>query len=380
MGEELVGVYLDNSATTKPCEKAVKKALEMMNENFGNPSSLHLCGYNAKKELDSARHTISAFLGCDDNEIYFTPSGTVANHTAILGTAQARRREGKKVITTLLEHPSVLKHYENLAEQGYDVVYLSPDNNGKINLDELSNAVDEDTVLVSIMAVNNEVGSIQEISKIKGIIKEKKSKAYFHCDAVQAFGKILLRPKKMGIDLMSMSAHKIHGIKGAGALFVNNSIRILPSIVGGGQENGLVSGTEAMPAICAFAEAVNDIGNVQKNLDYVASVKNYFVSKIADVEKVQINSPSDALPYIINISVEGVPSQVMLNSLSSMGIYVSAGSACAKGHRSEVLTAMGVSPKGIDSAIRISLSKTTTENDMDLLYNGIVDTVKRIRR
>lgn len=380
MGEELVGVYLDNSATTKPCEKAVKKALEMMNENFGNPSSLHLCGYNAKKELDSARHTVSVFLGCDDNEIYFTPSGTVANHTAILGTAQARRREGKKVITTLLEHPSVLKHYENLAEQGYDVVYLSPDNNGKINLDELSNAVDENTVLVSIMAVNNEVGSIQEISKIKGIIKEKKSKAYFHCDAVQAFGKILLRPKKMGIDLMSMSAHKIHGIKGAGALFVNNSIRILPSIVGGGQENGLVSGTEAMPAICAFAEAVNDIGNVQKNLDYVASVKNYFVSKITDVEKVQINSPSDALPYIINISVEGVPSQVMLNSLSSMGIYVSAGSACAKGHRSEVLTAMGVSPKGIDSAIRISLSKTTTENDMDLLYNGIVDTVKRIRR
>ncbi len=380
MGEEFVSVYLDNSATTKPCEKAVKKALEMMNENFGNPSSLHLCGYNAKKELDSARHTISAFLGCDDNEIYFTPSGTVANHTAILGTAQARRREGKKVITTLLEHPSVLKHYENLAEQGYDIIYLKPDSNGKINLDELSNAVDENTVLVSIMAVNNEVGSIQEISKIKGIIKEKKSKAYFHCDAVQAFGKILLRPKKMGIDLMSMSAHKIHGIKGAGALFMNNSIRILPSIVGGGQENGLVSGTEAMPAICAFAEAVNDIGNVQRNLDYVASVKDYFVNRIVDIDKVQINSPKDALPYIINISVEGVPSQVMLNSLSSMGIYVSAGSACAKGHRSEVLTAMGVPPKGIDSAIRISLSKTTTENDMDLLYNGIVDTVKRIRR
>ena len=179
---------------------------------------------------------------------------------------------------------------------------------------------------------------------------------------------------------MSMSAHKIHGIKGAGALFVNNSIRILPSIVGGGQENGLVSGTEAMPAICAFAEAVNDIGNVMKNLDYVASVKDYFVKKIVDIDKIQINSPSDALPYIINISVEGVPSQVMLNSLSSMGICVSAGSACAKGHRSDVLTVMGVSPKGIDSAIRISLSKNTTENDMDLLYNGIVDTIKRVRR
>ncbi len=380
MGEEFVSVYLDNSATTKPCENAVKKALEMMNENYGNPSSLHLCGYNAKKELDSARHTVSAFLGCEDNEVFFTPSGTVANHTAILGTVKAKHREGKKVITTLLEHPSVLKHFESLSEQGYDVVYLKPDNNGKIDLNELSNSIDENTVLVSVMAVNNEVGSVQEISTIKGIIKDKKSKAFFHCDAVQAFGKILLKPKKLGIDLMSMSAHKIHGIKGAGALFVNNSIRILPSIVGGGQESGLISGTEGMPAICAFAEAVNDIGNVQKNLDYVASVKDYFVKKIVDIEKVQINSPSDALPYIINISVEGVPSQVMLNSLSTMGIYVSAGSACAKGHRSDVLTAMGLSSKGIDSAIRVSLSKNTTENDMDLLYNGIRETVKRVRR
>lgn len=380
MGEEFVIVYLDNSATTKPCEKAVKKALEMMNENFGNPSSLHFCGYTAKKELDSARHSISSFLGCEDNEIYFTPSGTVANHTAILGSVKAKRREGKKIITTLLEHPSVLKHFEALSEQGYDVVYLKPDNNGKINLDELSNIVDENTILVSVMAVNNEVGSIQDISKIKGIIKDKKSKAYFHCDAVQAFGKIILKPKKLGVDLMSMSAHKIHGIKGSGALFVNNSVRILPSIVGGGQENGLISGTEAMPAICAFAEAVNDIGNIQKNFDYVSSVKNYFIQKINDIEKVSIISPEDALPYIINISVEGVPSQVMLNSLSSMGICVSAGSACAKGHRSDVLTAMGVTPKGIDSAIRISLSKTTTENDMDLLYNGIKETVNRVRR
>ena len=373
-------VYLDNSATTKPCEKAVQKALIMMTENFGNPSSLHFCGYNAKKELDSARRTLSNFLSCQENEVFFTPSGTVANNTAILGTAKAKRREGKKVITTLLEHPSVIKHFEILAEQGFEVVYLKPDNKGKISLEDLSNAVDENTILVSVMAVNNEVGSIQDISKIKGIIKDNKSKAYFHCDTVQAFGKITLKPKKLGIDLMSMSAHKIHGIKGAGALYVNNSIRILPSIAGGGQESGLISGTEAIPAICAFSEAVNDIGNVQKNLAEVTTVRNYFVDKISTLEKVYVNSPEDALPYIINISVEGVPSQVMLNSLSSMGICVSAGSACAKGHRSDVLTAMGVSPKGIDSAIRISLSKTTTENDMDLLLNGIVDTIKRVRR
>ena len=373
-------VYLDNSATTKPCDVAVKKALEMCTENFCNPSSLHMGGFNAKKELDSARNTISRFLSCNDSEIVFTPSGTIANYTAIMGTARTKKREGRKIITTLLEHPSVLKNFELLAEQGFDTVYLKPNKDGKIDLEELSNAVDENTILVSVMAVNNEVGSIQDIAQIKGIIRDKKSKAYLHCDAVQAFGKILLKPKKIGIDLMSMSAHKIHGLKGAGALYVNSSIRLMPAILGGGQENGLVSGTEAMPAICAFAAAVNDIGNVERNLNTVSEVKEYFIDKISELDKVYVNSPENALPYIINISVEGVPSQVMLNSLSSMGIYVSAGSACAKGHRSDVLTAMGIEPKRIDSAIRISLSKTTTTKDMDLLYNGIVETIKRVRR
>ncbi len=380
MGESIVIVYLDNSATTKPCEKAINKALEMMNSNFGNPSSLHLCGFNAKKELDNARRSVSMFLGCQENELFFTPSGTVANNTAIFGTTTAKRREGKKVITSLLEHPSVIKCFESLEEQGYDVVYLKPDLYGKIDLQELANAVDENTVLVSVMAVNNEIGSIQDISRIKGIIRDKKSKAYFHCDAVQAFGKLTLKPKKLGIDLMSMSAHKIHGIKGAGALFVNSSARISPYVLGGGQENGMVSGTEALPAICAFSEAVNDMGNVERNLNYVSQVKEYFVSKISEEDKIYINSPKDALPYIINISIPGVPSQVMLNSLSSMGIYVSAGSACAKGHRSDVLTAMGIQPKHIDSAIRISLSKNTTEKDMDLLYNGLKETINRVRR
>ena len=373
-------VYLDNSATTKPCDVAVKKALEMCTENFCNPSSLHMGGFNAKKELDSARNTISRFLSCNDNEIVFTPSGTIANYTAIMGTARTKKREGRKIITTLLEHPSVLKNFELLAEQGFDTVYLKPNKDGKIDLEELSNAVDENTILVSVMAVNNEVGSIQDIAQIKGIIRDKKSKAYLHCDAVQAFGKILLKPKKIGIDLMSMSAHKIHGLKGAGALYVNSSIRLMPAILGGGQENGLVSGTEAMPAICAFAAAVNDIGNVERNLNMVSEVKEYFIDKISELDKVYVNSPENSLPYIINISVEGVPSQVMLNSLSSMGIYVSAGSACAKGHRSDVLTAMGIDPRKIDSAIRISLSKTTTTKDMDLLYNGIVETIKRVRR
>lgn len=375
-----MSVYLDNSATTKPCEKAVKKALEMMNEHYGNPSSLHLCGFEAKKELDASRRMLANFLSCNEKEIFFTPSGTTANNTAIMGTARTKKRDGKKIVTTLLEHPSVLKHFEILEELGFEAVYLKPDINGKISLDELSAAVDKDTILVSVMAVNNEVGSIQDFGKIKQIIKDKKSSAYFHCDAVQAFGKLPIKPAKLGIDLMSMSAHKIHGIKGAGALYVNNKIRLLPSIVGGGQENGMLSGTEAMPAICAFAEAVSDIGNVEKNLNNVREVRDYFIDKIKTLDGISVNSTDDSLPYIINISVDGVPSQVMLNSLSSMGIYISAGSACSKGHRSNVLTAMGVSPSMIDSAVRISLSKTTMSKDMDLLYNGIVDTVKRIRR
>lgn len=325
-----MSVYLDNSATTKPCEKAVKKALEMMNEHYGNPSSLHLCGFEAKKELDASRRTLANFLSCNEKEIFFTPSGTTANNTAIMGTARTKKRDGKKIVTTLLEHPSVLKHFEILEELGFEAVYLKPDINGKISLDELSAAVDKDTILVSVMAVNNEVGSIQDFGKIKQIIKDKKSSAYFHCDAVQAFGKLPIKPAKLGIDLMSMSAHKIHGIKGAGALYVNNKIRLLPSIVGGGQENGMLSGTEAMPAICAFAEAVSDIGNVEKNLNNVREVRDYFIDKIKTLDGISVNSTDDSLPYIINISVDGVPSQVMLNSLSSMGIYISAGSACSK--------------------------------------------------
>lgn len=373
-------VYLDNSATTKPCDKAVKKALEMMTVHYGNPSSLHMCGFEAKKELDSARKTVSKILSCNENEICFTSGGTVANNTAIIGTVKTKKRDGKKIITTLLEHPSVLKHFEMLEGMGYEAVYLKPDKNGKISLDELSSAVDSNTILVSVMAVNNEVGSIQDISKVKQIIKDNGSSAYFHCDAVQGFGKIPLKPSKMGIDLMSMSAHKIHGIKGAGALYVSNKIRLLPSILGGGQENGLVSGTEAMPAVCAFSAAVEDIGNIEENLKHTEYLRNYFLSKISESDGIYVNSPTDALPYIINISVKGVPSQVMLNSLSSMGIYVSAGSACSKGHRSNVLSSMNIQPSLIDSAIRISLSKNTAEKDMDLLFNGITDTIKRIRR
>lgn len=375
-----MNAYLDNSATTKPCEKAVRKAFYLASDCYGNPSSLHAIGYEAKKELDASRRAVADFLGVSENEIYFTSGGTASNMTAIIGAASAKKREGKKIITSRIEHPSVIKNFELLGEQGFTPVFLEPDRNGKISLDELYSAVDENTILVSLMAVNNEVGSIQEFEKVKQVIKAKNSNALYHCDAVQAFGKIKINPSKAGVDLMSMSAHKIHGLKGSGALYVNKNVRIRPAIVGGGQESGLVSGTEAMPSLCAFGEAVKDIGDINENLKKVKSVRDFFLDKISSLDYVFVNSPSDALPYILNISIEGVPSQVMLNSLSAEGVYVSAGSACSKGHRSNILSSMKIEPARIDTAIRVSLSKYTEKEEIDMLFDGIVKTANRIRR
>ncbi|MDE5994571.1 MAG: cysteine desulfurase [Oscillospiraceae bacterium] len=375
-----MNAYLDNSATTRPCEQALTKAVHIASVCYGNPSSFHFLGFEAKKELETARKSVADFIGAKPDEIYFTSGGTASNMTAILGTAAAKKREGKKIITSRIEHPSVIKNFELLGEQGFTTVFLEPDRNGKINLDSIYNAVDANTILVSLMAVNNEVGSIQDFDKVKQVIKAKRSTALYHCDAVQAFGKIKMNPAKSGIDLMSMSAHKIHGLKGSGALYVNQNVRIKPAIVGGGQESGLVSGTEAMPALCAFGEAVKSIGSVKENFNKVKSLRDGLLEKLSDLDYVYINSPEDALPYILNISVKGVPSQVMLNSLSSEGICVSAGSACSKGHRSGVLSAMNIEPTRIDSAIRVSLSKYTGENELNMLFDALVKTACRIRR
>lgn len=372
--------YLDNSATTKPCEKALAKAMEIASSVYGNPSSLHFLGYEAKTELEKARKSVADVIGAKTEEVYFTSGGTASNMTAILGAAAAKKRDGRKIITSVLEHPSVIKNFELLGEQGFSPVFLEPDSDGKISLTDLYNAVDDNTILVSLMAVNNEVGSIQDFTKVKSVIKAKGSAALYHCDAVQAFGKLKLNPGKCGIDLMSMSAHKIHGLKGSGALYVNKNVRIKPAIAGGGQESGLVSGTEAMPSLCAFGAAAADIGSADENLKKATALRNVFLEKIKGIDSVFVNSPLDALPFIINISVLGVPSQVMLNALSSEGICVSAGSACSKGHRSNVLSAMKVSSARIDSAIRISLSKYTTEEEMDALFDAIVKTANRVRR
>lgn len=372
--------YLDNSATTKVCDEAIEKMCSVMKDSWGNPSSSHFVGIKAYEELESAREAVAAALSCQPKEIYFTSGGTESNNLALKGAADKLKRRGNKIVTTAIEHPSVENTARKLKDQGFDVVMLKPKENAKISLEELEDEIDENTILVSVMAVNNEVGSILPYDKIKSIIKRKNSPALLHVDAVQAFGKIVLKPKNDGIDLMTVSSHKIHGPKGAGALFISDSVRINPVTTGGEQEKKIRPGTEAMPAIAGFGEAVRQLGNINEQLKKTTSLRNDFVLKLKNIEGISINSPDDALPYIINISVNGLRSEPMLNLLSDMGVCVSSGSACAKGHKSYVLEALGLSNERVDSALRISLSRFTTQEELDLFIEGIKTAQKVIRR
>lgn len=372
--------YLDNSATTKPCKEAVSAAEKAMTEAFGNPSSLHQYGFSALQMLEEARAQVAKALSASANEIYFTPSGTVANNTAIFGAVMQNRRRGNKIVTTAFEHPSVENCMRRLEEQGFEVVRLSPDASGNIAAAQFEDAVDDKTILVSLMAVNNEVGSILPFDKIQNIIRRKNAPALLHVDAVQGFMKLPIVPKKCGVDLLSVSAHKIHGLKGAGALYLRNGLHLKPYVLGGGQEGGICSGTQAMPAIAAFGAAVRAAGDILKNQERVRALYDRLVNGLLQIDGVRINSPENALPYIVNISVEGIPSQVSVNYLSSVGIYVSAGSACAKGHRSPVLTAMGLSASEIDTAVRLSLSRETTESEIDACLEAIKTEVQTLRK
>lgn len=373
-------IYLDNSATTKVCREAADAMMKMLTENYGNPSSLHSKGVEASKAIENARQNLADALSCSKDEIFFTTSGTTANNTAIFGAVNANRRKGNRIITTSLEHPSVSECMKKLEEQGFEIIRLKPDMHGAFSPMELMNAINSKTILISIMAVNNEIGTINPINQIKTAVKRASSDALIHVDAVQGFGKIPLNPGKAGIDLMTVSSHKIHGPKGAGALYIRKGVKIQPHVVGGGQEKGIFSGTEAMPAIVGFGAAVKSLPNITQELADTKTIRDHFVREVTKIGGVHINSPDDALPYIINLSVLGVPSQTIVNSLSEQGIYVSAGSACKKGHRSEVLTAIGLDPKRIDSAIRISLSRYSTKHDMDEVVKALDKIVMRIRR
>lgn len=376
MGE----VYLDNSATTKVCPEAAEKIIEMLTVKYGNPSSLHTKGIEAEKEIRISRQRIADCLGCDISEIYFTSGGTEANNLAILGAAKALKRRGNRIVTTSIEHPSVIESFKEAERLGFETVFVEPDENGLVPEVKVCNAIDSNTVLVSMMLVNNEVGTIQNVSNIKKIASIKQSPALVHIDAVQAFGKIPIKVSKTGADLLTVSSHKIHGPKGVGALFVSKKARVLPIMFGGGQEKALRPGTESSALIAGFGSAVKALPDIKDEYKYVSELNFYLKEKLKVVDGIIINSPDEALPYIINFSVDGIRSETMLHHLSSLGIYVSSGSACSKGKKSHVLSSMGLNEDIIDSSIRVSFSRYNDISDIDALIDGLRQGIKNLAK
>lgn len=370
--------YLDNSATTMPCKEAIEAAEKALRLTWGNPSSLHEKGIQAQEALDGAREAVSKKLGCKKTELIFTSGGTQGNNIAVFGAANARKRLGNKVITSSVEHPSVSKAFDRLEENGFEVVRLGVDKYGRVDLDELERELDEKTILVSVMAVNNELGTIEPIKEIAKIVK-RNSGALFHTDCVQAFGKLKLDFKSSGADLMTVSSHKIHGPKGVGALAVKEGARLVSPSVGGGQERDIRPGTEPMPAIAGFGAAA-EIIDEKNGLARAQENRTKLLSLLGGLDGAVVNSPEDALPYIVNISLPGYRSETLLNFLSDNGVYISSGSACAKGHKSPVLTAAGLDGKIIDSSLRISMSPFTTGEEIEYFVKTLETATKVIRK
>ena len=356
-------IYLDNSATTRVCEKSAEKVLELMTQCYGNPSSLHKKGLEAQREVAHARQAVAVSLGAQPREIIFTSGGTEANNLAVLGGAAAGRRRGKRIVTTAIEHPSVLEPMRQLEKEGFEVVFLTPDADGRVPEEAVLKAVTGDTILISVMAVNNELGSIQPIEVLKKAVKRAGAPALVHVDGVQAYGKLPLRPEKLGIDLLTVSGHKIHGPKGVGALYVSKNARILPRTFGGGPERELRPGTEAAPLIAGLGAAAEELPDWRQAYSRMEKLRDYTLQKLSGLEGVEVNSPVEGLPYLLNFSALGIRSETMLHFLAQRGIYVSSGSACAKGKQSHVLKAAGLPDSRISSAIRVSLSRESIERD-----------------
>ena len=365
-------IYLDNSATTKPCIQAVEAMTKAMTENWGNPSALYNFGIDTARELRSARHQVAAALGAEPDRVFFTSGGTEADNWAIFGTVKRLGKRGKHIITTAMEHHAILNCTKDLEAQGYEVTYLKPDSIGRITVEDLKNALRKDTILVSIMMVNNEVGSVMPISQMAKLTHKLCPDAIFHTDAVQGFLKVPFHAKTLGADLISVSSHKIHGPKGAGALYIAPRLKSFPPLLlGGGQEGGYRSGTEGTPAIFGFAAAAEaTYKTFREDISREKEMISFLAEKLPSLPGVVINGAHEA-PHILSISIPGVPTQNSINILQDAQICVSAGSACAKGHRSHVLTAMGISPEIIDCTFRVSLCKDTTMDDLSQLVRAI---------
>lgn len=371
--------YFDNSATTKPCKEAVDAMMDAIENNWGNPSSLHYIGNRANEILEDARKAIAEKLSASPEEIFFTSGGTESNNLALFGAAHKMKRFGKRIVSTSVEHPSVDETLSALEAEGFEVIRLKVNESGKIDEKELYDSVTPDTILISIMLVNNEVGSIMPVECAKRAAMRAKSPALIHCDAVQAFGKLQLRPASMGVDLMTVSSHKIHGPKGVGALYIRKGVKISAHTFGGEQEMKIRPGTEAMPAIAGFAAAAKALPDLNEKLKKATQLRDYMLSRFEEIGGIEINSPSDALPFVTNISVMGIKSEPMMNFLSDKGICVSSGSACSKGKKSRVLVEMGLSHERMESPLRISFSGYTTKEEIDYLCSSIEEGKKIIR-
>ena len=394
-------IYLDNSATTRVYDEVTKKMCLLMTEDFGNPSSMHHKGVVAEKYVREAAQEIAKTLKAQEKEILFTSGGTESDNLAIIGGAFSRHRSGKHLITTRVEHPAVLNSMKYLEEQGFEVTYLEVGSDGRISLDELKSALRDDTILVSIMAVNNEVGARQPVEEAAKIIKDKNKDILFHVDAVQGYGKYRFTPGKTGIDLMSVSGHKIHGPKGIGFLYIKDGVRLIPISYGGGQQKGLRSGTLNVPGISGLGLAAKMIyENFDENIDRLYDLKAGFIKKLTgSLEDITINGlPSESFkdadeeelkrkvretaPHIISVSVSGVRAEVLLHALEDKEIYVSSGSACASNHPqfSGTLMAIGLDKKLLDSTLRISMCEFTTKEEMDKTVEAFAEIVPMLRR
>ena len=369
-------IYLDNSATTRPCAEAVEATTRAMTENWGNPSALYGFGIDTARLLRTARQQVAAALGAEPDRVFFTSGGTEADNWAVFSTAKRYGKKNKHIITTAIEHHAILHCMKELEAQGFEVTYLQPDSLGRITLEDLKAALRKDTILVSIMMVNNEVGSVMPIAQMVRLTHKLCPDAIFHTDAVQGFLKVPFAAKTLGADLISVSSHKIHGPKGAGALYISPRFKSFPPLLlGGGQENGYRSGTEGVPAILGFAAACAAVSaTFRADIQREAGLIAQYAEKFAALDGVVVNGCHEA-PHVLSLAVPGVPVQNTINILQDHGICVSAGSACAKGHRSHVLSAMNLAPEIIDSAFRISLCRDTTAEELETLYTVLREEV-----
>ncbi len=395
--------YLDNSATTRCLESVAEGMKKILCEDYGNPSSMHRVGFAAERHVRHAREILSETLRVDEKEIFFTSGGTESDNLALIGCAQANSRQGKHLITTAVEHPAVIQAMRHLEELGFQVTYLPVDGTGRVRLEALEQAIRPDTILVSMMYANNEVGALQPVEEAGGLIKRKNPQALFHVDAVQGYGKFHIYPKKLHIDLLSASAHKFHGPKGCGFLYVREGVKIRPTVFGGGQQRGLRSGTENVAGIAGMALAAQEVfQTLDQDFERMVGLRRKFLTGLLALPGVTVNGPTGcpglesgadsaaagfAAPHIVNASFAGVRSEVLLHALEEKGIYVSAGSACASRHPSRegsaTLRAMGLKKEARDCALRFSFSPFTTWEELEYTLEtleGLLPTLRRFRQ